>query len=216
MADQKEVVSIYLEITLVSQLQSFGEESQGTPELSNDMNVRVGPLYYTDPSGTPWQCSTKATGADSALQQQYRNLDEKNSHTGFLIDPNTPITVLNREAYTQLVIVIMAYFEAAFKWFPLPSFDLSELCYVEEAESDLEYPVIGLHFKSSFDGDGEVTLNLPPESVFKKNPIPVPGFCLHIQSTSGPSIFGAYQQSNHRFLFDVNAKQLSFAEDNCL
>ncbi|KAK9732815.1 hypothetical protein RND81_04G024100 [Saponaria officinalis] len=35
-------------------------------------------LYYTDPSGTFWQCSAKAIGsgsegADSSLQEQYRN-----------------------------------------------------------------------------------------------------------------------------------------------
>ncbi|KAL9248042.1 hypothetical protein vseg_021406 [Gypsophila vaccaria] len=82
------------------------------------------------------------------------------------------------------------------------------------------YPSMALSFVKSGGDGGEVNLVLNPENLFSNfvngN---TTGFCFQMLPTpdlkDGPSILGAYQQRNFQFLFDVNARSLSFVPKTC-
>ncbi|KAL9233237.1 hypothetical protein vseg_008261 [Gypsophila vaccaria] len=145
-------------------------------------------------------------------------LDDKNFKSGFFLDPSTPITMLNLVAYTELVAAVAAHF-ALYRWIPIPftTAHLTDLCYIQEPARELKqvYPPIAFHFSESPGGGiGEATLTFD-EDIAYRHRYPLPGFCLNFLLTTGPSIFGAHHQANHRFLFDINKRQLSFAEEDC-
>ncbi|KAK9735331.1 hypothetical protein RND81_04G198900 [Saponaria officinalis] len=143
-------------------------------------------------------------------------LDDKNFKSGFFLDPSTPTTMLTTEAYVELVSALTLHF-GTYEWFPIPftTGHASDLCYFEEPLPELAqfYPPIAFHFRESASG-GESKLAFDNDLIYRTRH-PLPGFCLNVGLTTGPSIFGAHLQANHRFLFDINAKEVKYSPEDC-
>ncbi|KAK9735332.1 hypothetical protein RND81_04G199000 [Saponaria officinalis] len=138
-------------------------------------------------------------------------LDDKNFKTGFFLDPSTPLTMLNTDAYKIFMEAVEKRIKDSPK--PIKMNDLTDVCYDHHPK---HFPNITFHFtRSPGGGSGEADMIFPNENIFRDTGDKNRGFCLNIAPTDGPSIFGAYQQANHRFLFDINKRELSFVEDKC-
>ncbi|XP_074303629.1 aspartic proteinase nepenthesin-1-like [Silene latifolia] len=144
-------------------------------------------------------------------------LDEKDYTTGFFIDPGSPITVLTNSSYVLVRNAMTDHF-TKYGWDPIKvsSENYYDLCYstVPDTTKHQVYPSVAFHFVESPGAGGEVEFLLPAENVFGKSEAE-DGFCLKMVPSDGPSIFGAAQQANYRFLFDVNAELLSFVSEKC-
>ncbi|KAL9233240.1 hypothetical protein vseg_008263 [Gypsophila vaccaria] len=139
-------------------------------------------------------------------------LDDKTFKTGFFIDPSTPLTMLNADAYKIFMEAVEKRMEDHPK--PIETPDITDVCYDHHPK---HFPNVTFHFtKSPGRGNGEVDMSFPNDNIFRDTGDKDRGFCLNIVPTNGGSIFGAYQQANHRFLFDVNKRELSFVQDKCL
>ncbi|KAL9233561.1 hypothetical protein vseg_008546 [Gypsophila vaccaria] len=149
-------------------------------------------------------------------------LDLQDFTKGFFIDPSAAFTVLTRTAYDTLKDAIIDHFKG-YTMNPLPPSpsNIFDLCYdkVPDASKGQVYPTVTFYFiKSPGVDTGEEKLVLNQENVFGNFAIQK-GFCLQMLSTpgpeDGPSIFGAFQQTNFQFAFDVNTRLLSFAPKSC-
>ncbi|XP_074303628.1 aspartic proteinase nepenthesin-2-like [Silene latifolia] len=148
-------------------------------------------------------------------------LDDQNFRSGFFIDPSAAYTVLTYTAYLELKSAILEHF-SNYQMEPIQdttTTNVFDLCYSnvpDEAKGQV-YPSVTFNFvKSPGSTTGEVKLLFDQRQIFAKFEN---GFCLQMlstpNSTDGPSIFGAFQQTNIQFLFDVNARMLSFVPKEC-
>ncbi|XP_074303627.1 aspartic proteinase nepenthesin-1-like [Silene latifolia] len=148
-------------------------------------------------------------------------LDDRDFTRGFFIDPSAPFTVLTNTAYIELRNAIINHFKA-YNWEPLQkgSNDMFDLCYSDVPDGkDQVYPSVTFNFiKSPGTTTGEIKLLLHKSNVFGNIAVKN-GFCLQMLPTpgskDGPSIFGAFQQTNFQFLFDVKTRLLSFVPKDC-
>ncbi|KAL9248037.1 hypothetical protein vseg_021402 [Gypsophila vaccaria] len=195
-------------------IMSFGGDANISADNGNEIqtiSMKPSARYYL------YFAAIVVGGVRLKINPAIFKLDHINYKTGFFIDPGTPITVLSEPAYTLLKHELIAQF-SSFGWDPitLPKDKrVYDLCYAKlpDNSTDQFYPTVAFHFVQSF--GGEVELVLPPENVFEKMKRKS-GFCLKMVSSSdGPSILGAFQQSNFRFLFDVDTELLSFVPENC-
>ncbi|KAK9691782.1 hypothetical protein RND81_09G219800 [Saponaria officinalis] len=151
-------------------------------------------------------------------------LDDQNYTSGFFIDPSAPYTVLSNTAYNKVKEKIVQHF-SELKMEPLPinkTINTFDLCYGNSPDKSnrYNYPTMAFNFLKSGGNSGEVNLILNPKNIFGDLVIGNnTGFCFQMLPTpdqrDGPSILGAYQQRNFQFLFDINAKSLSFVPKNC-
>ncbi|XP_074303630.1 aspartic proteinase nepenthesin-1-like [Silene latifolia] len=147
-------------------------------------------------------------------------LDKQDYTSGFFIDPGATFMVLTNTAYLTLRTVVEQYFSKyEFKALATDA-NMFDLCYPNKIDPNKGqvYPSIIFNFIKSPGDSGEVDLPLDPDKVFG-NFVNENGFCMQIlptaDSSDGPSIFGAYQQADIQFLFDVDAKLLSFVPQTC-
>ncbi|KAK9691783.1 hypothetical protein RND81_09G219900 [Saponaria officinalis] len=138
---------------------------------------------------------------------------------GFFIDPSATFTVLTNTAYVALKNAIIEHFKKYGMNPSAPSKNIFDLCYDKLPGLLTNYPSITFNFIKSPGGDtGEIELKLNQENVFGNFAV-ANGFCLQMLSTpdskDGPSIFGAFQQTNFQFAFDVKTRLLSFAPKSC-
>ncbi|KAK9735334.1 hypothetical protein RND81_04G199200 [Saponaria officinalis] len=143
-------------------------------------------------------------------------LDEIGLTRGFFIDSGTPYTTLARSAYNPLRSAMVKYFLDNYGWKPkkpTPE-NVLDLCYRFYPKEGQSFPKVTFHF-FLMNHPMEVDMELKPSNVFAAVE---GGFCMMIISTNdpGPSIFGAFQQSNIKFLFDVKNNYLYFVPEDCL
>ncbi|PON69503.1 Aspartic peptidase [Trema orientale] len=128
----------------------------------------------------------------------------------FVVDSGAPYSVLVKDAYTAVRNEMVEYFRSRYSWSPLKQGEVLpyDLCY-NKFYIRGNYTLPSLTFQ--FD---EASLLLKPENLFEQFRT---GFCLIMFPISdpGPNILGAFQQANHRFLYDVKASTLSFVSENC-
>ncbi|KAL9248040.1 hypothetical protein vseg_021405 [Gypsophila vaccaria] len=148
-------------------------------------------------------------------------LDDQDFSSGFFIDPGATFTVLTNSAYIKLKGALVSYF-STYTWDPLPSnATIFDLCYpyVPDPLRGQSFPSVTFDFiKSPNKGSGIVKLLLDSKNLFGNFAISK-GFCLQMlptpESKDGPTVFGAFQQKNLQFLFDINNRLLSFVPKRC-
>nr|CAD1843579.1 unnamed protein product [Ananas comosus var. bracteatus] len=79
-------------------------------------------------------------------------------------------------------------------------------CLIDTAEGFSSYPAIGFHLRGS-------VLRPKPKNFFYVNEAEG-RFCLSIKEAQR-TIIGTFLQQNHRMVFDIRKRRLTFAEENC-
>ncbi|XP_050127347.1 aspartic proteinase nepenthesin-1-like [Malus sylvestris] len=130
---------------------------------------------------------------------------------GVVVDTGAPYSLIVDEAFQILRQAVVDYFYNMYQWQPIPKTarDDFDLCY--DFHTVFTAPSVMLHFEG---GDMEVHKPSLFTVVEKKSEL-----CMTILSLGTsenlPSIVGAVQQVNYKFLFDVGARMLHFAEEDC-
>ncbi|KAL9235153.1 hypothetical protein vseg_009940 [Gypsophila vaccaria] len=136
---------------------------------------------------------------------------------GFIIDTGSPFSAIDNRAYNVLVYYVTKYFGQNYDWQPMPLQDSNQvLCYKRSyPDDDSVFPLIAFHFQGTEQGE-EVDMVLNHKNMFlsKTNP---ERFCMMVNPSNRPgvSIFGAFQQTNFKYLFDIHNNLLSFVPQTC-
>ncbi|KAK9691780.1 hypothetical protein RND81_09G219600 [Saponaria officinalis] len=196
---------------------TFGDDAQITGDAARKVQtIAMNPnaLYHL------YLAAITLQGHRLPINPTYFELEEAFYSYGFFIDPGATFTVLTNSAYVVLRNAVIEHF-SKYNLKPLdPHAYIFDLCYSNKPNTakGQYYPSIELHFIKSLHESGEVSLPLDTSKVFG-NYVNKGGFCMQILSTiggnDGPSIFGAYQQADFQFLFDVDSKLLSFVPSKC-
>ena len=126
----------------------------------------------------------------------------------FAIDSGAAYTALVEDAYKVVRNEMVEYFQKRYSWSPIKVQGYNYLCYDKfYTRGNYTLPTM------SFLLDG-ASLFLKPENLFEEYSF---GFCLIMLpvGNNGPNLLGAFQQANHRFLYDLKADMLSFVSENC-
>ncbi|KMS99492.1 hypothetical protein BVRB_1g023320 [Beta vulgaris subsp. vulgaris] len=141
-------------------------------------------------------------------------LDEKRLTKGFFIDSGAPYTVLAKSAFNPLIDAIVNYF-GKYGWQPMPQPQPFYICYSSYPKDDQSFPSVVFHFKLN-QRPGDIDMVLDKDNMFQKFEN-TQGFCLmvHPIDDPGPCLFGAFQQANFKFLYDVRKWLLFFVPERC-
>ena len=127
---------------------------------------------------------------------------------GFVIDSGSGATFLVPKAYNVIKEEMIKYF-LAYNWHPMEISDLVpyDLCYNVIPSGDKKLPTLKIRFIGA-------DLDLDSKRIFE---VIDNMLCMIIMPINerGPSLLGAFQQVDYRFLFDVKASLLSFAPEKC-
>ena len=126
---------------------------------------------------------------------------------GFIIDSSVGPTLLVKEAYEVLKYQVVQYF-SRYGWVPESGKKTPyDICY-KFSLPNATLPSMNINF------EGGAQLLLSPDNVFQRVDNLL---CLIFMPTylDGVNLLGAFQQANHRFLFDVKASKLSFVVEKC-
>ena len=127
---------------------------------------------------------------------------------GFVIDSGSGATFLVLKAYNVIKEEMIKYF-LAYNWHPMEISDLVpyDLCYNVIPSGDKKLPTLKIRFIGA-------DLDLDSKRIFE---VIDNMLCMIIMPINerGPSLLGAFQQVDYRFLFDVKASLLSFAPEKC-
>ncbi|KAL9235809.1 hypothetical protein vseg_010544 [Gypsophila vaccaria] len=136
---------------------------------------------------------------------------------GFIIDSGSPYSTIDKRAYNVLVYYVAKYISQNYDWQPIPLQDSNQvLCYKRSyPDDDSGFPLIAFHFEGTEQGE-EVDMVLNHKNMFHstKNP---ESFCMMVypSNESGFSVFGAFQQTNFKYLFDIYNNLLFFVPQTC-
>ncbi|KAK9706918.1 hypothetical protein RND81_07G160500 [Saponaria officinalis] len=137
--------------------------------------------------------------------------------TGFIIDSGAPYTALEKRAYDVLVQYVAKYFFEKHDWQSIPLQETNDrLCYKGRyLPDDSVFPSIIFHFQGK-DQNEEIDMILDPKNMFQRRPRPNT-FCMMVLPSLYPrvSLFGAFQQANFKFLFDIYNNLLYFVPQIC-
>ncbi|KAL5566965.1 hypothetical protein UlMin_030129 [Ulmus minor] len=128
---------------------------------------------------------------------------------GFMIDSGSTYSILIKSAYTIFRNEMVQYLKQKNGWIPKPQRDIKfsgfDLCYATPKGKNYSLPSVTYHFG----GGADFVMN--SYAVFR----PLYSIlCLGIIGFDGASILGAFQQVNHRFLFDVGLSTVSFVPES--
>ncbi|KAL9248044.1 hypothetical protein vseg_021407 [Gypsophila vaccaria] len=140
----------------------------------------------------------------------------RRAYGGFFIDSGAPYMVLARSAYNPFRDAIFSYFEDNYGLHPEPATTAFEINYVSH-DHDIEFPTIILHFDGP-DHSSEVDMVLHKQNMFQEFNYHGEyrfGMMLLAVNDPGPSVLGAYQQANFKFLFDIPNHVLYFVPEIC-
>ncbi|KAK9691778.1 hypothetical protein RND81_09G219400 [Saponaria officinalis] len=141
-------------------------------------------------------------------------LDELEYQTGFFIGLTSPLTLLARPAYSAVRRAMVDHFKK-YGWLPMERTLVYDLCYTQVMSGNQVYPTMAFNFLKSPNDKGEIQFIIPPENLFANMGVMGTGFCLQMLPTDGLSVLGAFQQVNHKFLFDLKNKLVSFIPQKC-
>ena len=127
---------------------------------------------------------------------------------GFVIDSGSGATFLVPKAYNVIKEEMIKYF-LAYNWHPMEISDLVpyDLCYNVIPSGDQKLPTLKIRFIGA-------DLDLDSKRIFEVIDNMLSMIIMPINER-GPSLLGAFQQVDYRFLFDVKASLLSFAPEKC-
>ncbi|GAB4849983.1 hypothetical protein Ancab_029282 [Ancistrocladus abbreviatus] len=129
-------------------------------------------------------------------------------HEGSLIDSGTATSMFVPSAYNVLRTNVVEHFEHRHGLKPLHHHGALpyDLCFNLRGRN-LSSPSMTIFFQGA-------ALNLAPSALFTQFSR---SHCMTIlpAQEEGPNILGAFQQVNHRFLYDVGEGTLAFAPENC-
>ncbi|XP_042479815.1 aspartic proteinase CDR1-like [Macadamia integrifolia] len=122
-----------------------------------------------------------------------------------VIDSGSPYTLFPPGPFASVKSYLLRYLQP-YNVKIIPPRDLMDLCF-DRTNGFNNFPSITFHFRNA-------DLVLWPENSFL---IEDDYFCLAIAPINGLQqiLFGAYQQANFRFLFDLHGKTLSFSPEDC-
>ncbi|KAK9735714.1 hypothetical protein RND81_04G222100 [Saponaria officinalis] len=141
-------------------------------------------------------------------------LDDLNHQTGFFIGITAPFTLLARPAYSAVRRAMVNHFKQ-YGWLPRERTVIFDLCYAQVISGNQVYPTMAFSFLKSPNDKGEIQFIIPPENLFANIEIRGTEFCLQMLPTDDISVLGAFQQVNHKFLFDLKNKLVSFIPQKC-
>lgn len=130
-----------------------------------------------------------------------------------VIDSGTERSFIIAKCYVVLERAVISHFQDAYGWKPMKNTSKcvdSDLCYKIHLGGRYKFPKLTLHFENAY-------IDLDRRSTFKEYTWENQ-FCmtiLPIDDNMQINVLGAYQQANHRFLFDVADLKLSFAAESC-
>ncbi|KAL2904502.1 Aspartic proteinase nepenthesin-1 [Bienertia sinuspersici] len=137
---------------------------------------------------------------------------------GFTIDSGAPYTILPLTAYKTLRAAVATFFDR-YGWRKVGGQEF-DLCYVVPTGSlgSQPFPKVVFHFENGDGSGSEVDWVMKNNNMFVRFDR-INGFCMVV--TNFPNdimkqcIFGAYQHSNFRVLYDVKNSKLSFKPERC-
>ncbi|KAJ1417070.1 Xylanase inhibitor, C-terminal [Sesbania bispinosa] len=187
----------------------FGPDAMIKGDFKTTPLVALGiPRYYLVCTGISLS-GTKLPISPSLFQMN------QDGSGGFAFDTGSAQTFLAKSAYKVLRTYVSAYFERYHRY-PITGKKLPyDLCYrnMHAAPSNFTMPSMTYHFQGGAD------LVLGPNSVFQYfEDKETDMFCLVVlphEDDAVPSLLGAYQQVDHRFLFDVGKYTVSFIPEIC-
>ncbi|XP_048437308.1 aspartyl protease family protein 2-like [Pyrus x bretschneideri] len=130
-----------------------------------------------------------------------------------VIDSGTQHSFITAKAYVILKRAVISHFQDAYRWNPLNNTRKHagyDLCYEIHRGGRYKFPKLTLHFENAY-------MDLDRQSTFREY-IQENQFCMTILPLDDHlqlNVLGAYQQVNHRFLFDVADLKLSFTAESC-
>lgn len=127
---------------------------------------------------------------------------------GFVMDTGSPYSCIVQSAYKILREEMVKYFMVHHRLNPVQPTGKFVLYYNLMSSAKNVIPSLTFHFK-------EANLVLKPDAVFRS--FSDSRTCLAMLSVNerGPNILGAFQQTNHRFVFDGGRYMIAFAPENC-
>ncbi|KAK9735201.1 hypothetical protein RND81_04G190400 [Saponaria officinalis] len=196
----------------------FGDDAvisgDATRQVQSISMLATNSHYYLSVSGI------SVNGIRLPIDPAIFQYDEHDNRKGFIIDIGAPNSVLARSAYDHLKAAIVKYLRDAYGWLPRPPGQFMDLCYsIYPGYEQLSYPVVVLHFVSP-DQSGEVDMVLTKDQLFVDVSLVSGvdhGLCLMVAPTDdpGPTLLGAFQQSNIAFLHDLPSDRLYFVPQQC-
>ncbi|KAK9734904.1 hypothetical protein RND81_04G170900 [Saponaria officinalis] len=142
-------------------------------------------------------------------------LDERRRTRGFFVDSGAHYSLLPRSVYDPLKMAVATYFFNNYGWRPGSSVNPFDLCYAEYPSDGQSFPIVTLHFLL-LGHSGEVDMDLRSEHMFQSLNNRR-RFCMAVISGNdpGPSLLGAFQQKNFKFLFDAYNGLFYFVPQFC-
>ncbi|KAJ7973423.1 Aspartic proteinase nepenthesin [Quillaja saponaria] len=183
----------------------FGPDAQISAQAQTTLMVPAGlPRYYVSCVGI------SIAGARLQIDPSLFEMKPDRSG-GFAIDSGTGQTFLIKDVFVTVAYSVFRYFQQ-YQMNPISGERLPyNLCYRNPPSENFAKPSMTYHFQGA-------DLELDDRRVFQ-NFDDRNMFCLVILPSSdkeGPScIFGAFQQTDFRFLFDVRANAISFVPEIC-
>ncbi|XP_015898713.3 aspartic proteinase nepenthesin-2-like [Ziziphus jujuba] len=131
---------------------------------------------------------------------------KQNGSGGVVIDSGCTVTNMEREPYG----VVMREFQNHFVRFGLErvvnSSEGFELCY-KQRRGFSHYAGLTFHFEGA-------DMVVQPQFMYVQN-YRMRYFCVALLPFTGPTLIGAWQQQNTRFIYDLNLQELQFAPEDC-
>ncbi|CAL9023863.1 unnamed protein product [Prunus brigantina] len=134
---------------------------------------------------------------------------------GCIMDNGSSFTFLITPAFKALVQFLEMYFMRYPRLFksPGPRSPSFELCYKwsTPAPVEVQLPTLTFHFENA-------DLEVKPSEAFITAKVDAQGneaMCLAFLRDDERTLFGSFQQSNYRFIYDLNRRQLKFAPEDC-
>ncbi|KAF9591570.1 hypothetical protein IFM89_004624 [Coptis chinensis] len=179
---------------------TFGSEAQIPPTTLQIQSTPLleGPvdaLYYLDCLGM--------SAAGLRLQIPNDTFKIKNNEGGLITDTGSPMPSIYPVAYEALKAVLKDYF-LKFDMVPWQRPYGLDLCY-DRPNRFIRFPTITFHLSGA-------DLLLEPHQIFAINE---DQFCLMFRPDKDISILGAFAQSDHRFMFDLDQRKMSFVREKC-
>lgn len=136
---------------------------------------------------------------------------KRSSGGGTLMDSGCSFSVINRPAYEILEGELVKYFSAVRGSMRIRPQKFFSLCYkrsIRQGFSNL--PNLTFHFSGA-------DLVVQPQGAFyvQETSGGTDFFCLAVIPYNGVSMVGSYQQTNQRFIYDLNTKKLLIGREDC-
>ncbi|KAL9224891.1 hypothetical protein vseg_000875 [Gypsophila vaccaria] len=186
----------------------FGADAQISGDVKMVSMYSMGRLHL-------YVSGISVNGERVDIDLSYFTLDERRRTTGFFVDSGAPYSLLPQSAFNPFKMAMISYFSNNYGWQPSRSVKPFDLCYTEYPTDQQSFPIVTLHLLQ-VGYSGEIDMVLRSEHMFQSLNNRR-RFCMAVipGNDPGPSLLGAFQQKNFKFLFDVYDGKLYFTPQRC-